>query len=740
MAESDVRHSLSTQILGSLMALVLLALACLVLLGHDAIRLADTEAVARQERLAARALQAERARLPEQQRSATVWDDAVLRLRAGDGDWLDANLGAWMHDYFGHDAAFILDPADRPVFASVAGQRRPAADFDRHAAAIGPLVTRLRAELAALDAPGGEPDAAPAALAVVEPLRLGEGSALVSVVPILPDTDAVTQPPGTAHLHVALRELGPGLARRIGDPIELTGARFTDAPPAGTGLPLRDAAGATVAWLTWQADRPGMALLKRLLPVILIYGLAGAALLWWMVRRLLRVSTQLHVSEAQARFLAHHDALTGLPNRALFQDRLRDALQQAGRSGRPLALVSIDLDDFKQVNDTLGHPAGDELIRQVASRLSAMLRAGDTVARFGGDEFMLLLPDMGEDAALRDFCGGIIDALSQPYSLLGSSSSISASAGAVRAVSADQDQSDLLRRADIALYNAKAAGRGRLCLFEEDETGAAESRNRLEGDLRAALSGEMGLTVVYQPVHDIEGGVIGAEALCRWTHPSLGALSPEIFIRVAEERGLIDALGAWVLDRACDFAARSRLPRIAVNVSPLQLRNPGFVPMVLATLDRTGLPPERLELELTERAVLDRTRQIHGTLARLRAAGIRIALDDFATGNSSLQYLRDHHVDCVKIDRTFIARLGEDAECDDLVRAIIAMARAMKLSVTVEGVETENQRQILEAMGCRSFQGYLMHAPLAGEQLAALLGDTRPGASPAAAGVAAADP
>lgn len=724
MSKSGARRSLSVQILGALVIVSTAALLSLLLVGQNAISMADRNAMARQERLAVRALSAEIARLPEQQRSAATWDEAIYRTRSLDYDWIDANLGSWMQSYFGHNESYILDGSNKAVFASVGGDRLPPSVFEGRAAAIAPLVEEFRAFVGTLDEASEGTDLEQGEVSVVEPVKFADKAALVSIVPIISDTGNVPQPPGTEALHVAVRYIGPEFARQIGEPIELKNVSFAAEIAADqTGIPLADSEGNVISWLLWEPDRPGMALLMRLLPVLAVCGLVSSVLIWWVASRLIRVSQQLHVSEAQARFLAHHDVLTGLPNRALFQESLTQALHAADRTGEPLAVVAIDLDNFKHVNDTLGHPAGDELIRQVGSRLSAVIRAGDTVARFGGDEFLVLLPNMGDDNALHRVCAKIIDELSHPFVLLGAFKSIGASAGAVRAVSADQDQSDILRRADTALYNAKLTGKNRYCLFEDDLTRTAENRNQLENDLRAALSAEGELRVVYQPVHDADGKITGAEALCRWDHPSLGALSPEIFIRVAEERGLIHDLGRWMLEKSCSFAARSQLERISVNVSPLQLRNDDFVPMVLEILESTGLAPGRLELELTEKVVLERSKQIHRTLVRLRTTGIRIALDDFATGNSSLQYLRDHHVDCVKIDRTFVARLGEDQECNDLVEAIIRMAHAMRISVTVEGVETEKQRRILKGMGCKAFQGYALNAPMEHAQLVDLLSD-----------------
>jgi diguanylate cyclase (GGDEF)-like protein len=726
------RQSLSAQIFGSLLIVPIVVLLSLILFGHNAIRTADTTALAKQERFAKRNLAAEVAHLSEQQQSATIWDDAVLNVKTRDFDWIDGNLGAWMQDYFGHNESYVLDQLNRPVFASIAGKRLSPDAYDNRADVIAPLVMQLRSAMAELSEGLENPYEELAEVTVGAPLRFDTGVAIVSVVPIISDTGKVVQTAGTEALHVAVRYADPDLAREIGQPIELQEVAFRQAPPARglASIPLTNPSGEAIAWLVWQPDRPGMQLLMRMLPALLASGLAIALLVWLIIRRLVRVSGQLQVSEAQARFLANHDALTGLPNRALYHDRLVQALHASGRSRHSVALLAVDLDGFKLINDSLGHPAGDELIRQVGCRLTELLRAEDTVARFGGDEFMILLCNMKDDSTLRQVCSKIVSELSRPYALLGSSGRITASIGAVMARLGRDDPDELVQRADMALYRAKAEGKGRYSVFEEDLTKPAQYRSEIENALRAALKSGTGLKLVYQPFFDEDRQVTGAEALCRWDHPVHGALSPEIFVRIAEERGLIDELGRWVLEKACHFAVRTNLTKLAVNVSPLQLRNPDFVPMVLRTLESSGLAPTRLELEMTEKAVLEQSRAIADTLHRLRSIGIAIALDDFATGNSSLQYLRDHRVDCLKIDRTFVARLGKDEESDRLVQAIFGLAKATGISVTVEGVETETQHSLLASMGCKTFQGFLLSSPLEPEQFGELLRDEKPQLSP----------
>lgn len=724
---SDRSTKLSIQIVASIVFLLGAGLLTLVFVGHDAIKKADDVSSARQERFAARSLAQEIDDLPNDQRSVTIWDDSIRKVRAGDTDWIDENLGAWMHDYFGHDETYILNADGVPFFASVQTERVPPDRYGDRADVIDPLVAQLRSAMAGASDGLDNPHEELADLSVTDAMRLDGVAALASVVPIVSDTGDIIQAPGTELLHVSVKYLDDELAQQIGARNEFQTVSFASDPPDDglTGVPVTDADGTQIAWLTWQSEHPGMTIFMQMLPALLGSVLAGACLLWWVLHRLLRVSEELHVSEAQARFLAHHDPLTGLPNRMLFQDRLTQAISATARNGQPVALVAIDLDGFKLINDTLGHPAGDELIRQVGGRLVDLVRASDTVARFGGDEFMILMRDVADDCELRRFCARIVKDLARPYGLPGNTGCIGTSVGAVRASSADTGWDDLMRHADIALYKAKSEGRGRYNLFEAKMDKVERERNQIETDLRAALDSGTGLSLVYQSICDENGQMTGAEALCRWNHPDHGALSPEHFIRIAEDRGLIDRLGQWVLETACRFAAETGLAKIAVNVSPLQLKMPEFVPMVLATLENTGLAPARLELELTEKVLVEQSIEIRDRIGQLHAAGIAIALDDFATGHSSLRYLRDYRVGSVKVDRSFVARLGEDEECDQLVQAIFDLARAMGISVTVEGVTTKMQHDRLTAMGCKTFQGYLPHPPMGAERFASALSEQR---------------
>ncbi|MBP0465858.1 EAL domain-containing protein [Roseomonas sp. PWR1] len=421
------------------------------------------------------------------------------------------------------------------------------------------------------------------------------------------------------------------------------------------------------------------------------------------------------------RHMATHDPLTGLANRVRFAERLRAALDSTG--GR-LAVLCLDLDRFKQVNDRLGHPAGDALLQAVASRLRAELRGDDTVARFGGDEFGIVLASAGRsggdaEAHAEAVAARIVAAVSAPYTLGGERAEIGTSIGIAFAAGRDTTPEALLAEADVALYCAKRAGRGRHAVFEPAM--AAEQRTKLEiGEaLRQALAdGE--LLLHYQPVVDVATRTVrGHEALVRWDRPGHGLLLPGAFVQVAEETAQISRLGAFALRQACRDAATwpDRNLRVAVNLSPLQLRDPALMDAVADALRDSGLAPSRLELEITEGVLLERTEAVLGAMHRLRAMGVAFAMDDFGTGYSSLACLRSFPFDRVKIDRYFL-REAETEEGDAaIIEAVAALCRRLGMTCTAEGVETEGQLRLLARAGCTEAQGYLFGRPVPQEDL-----------------------
>ncbi|NEV63394.1 EAL domain-containing protein [Thiorhodococcus minor] len=429
-------------------------------------------------------------------------------------------------------------------------------------------------------------------------------------------------------------------------------------------------------------------------------------------------------SEEQLAYLAHHDALTGLPNRSLFQLRLEHCIQRSSRNRRKAALLFIDLDRFKVINDTLGHLFGDAVLKRAAESLALEVRAEDTIARLGGDEFVIVLEEIArpDDAAV--FAERILQIFSQPFHVHGRDLFVTASIGVSIYPDDGHDIDTLLRHADISMYRAKDKGRNAFALFEPSMAEGAEDRFRLETDLRRAIEREE-LAVHYQPqIRLADGQLIGVEALCRWQHPELGPIAPARFIPLAEDIGMIDQLGTWVLGESCRQLAAwdgqgFRIPRLAVNLSVHQLEGRRLVDRVRAVLVASGVSAERLELEVTESTIMRHPERAVEALRDLRALGITLAIDDFGTGYSSLDYLKRLPLHRLKINRSFVEHLTQDDNDDAIVRAVIALGDSLGLETLAEGVETEEQAGFLRQEGCLESQGYLFGRPLPPEALAA---------------------
>jgi len=429
-------------------------------------------------------------------------------------------------------------------------------------------------------------------------------------------------------------------------------------------------------------------------------------------------------------FQAQHDALTGLPNRLLFQDRVQQAARLSRRHHTKAGVIWIDLDKFKQTNDTLGHRAGDEVLCEVARRLTNCLRLSDTVARVGGDEFTVLLQDLAQAEDAERVASKIVAALELPFPAAPREITLGASLGISLFPEHGEDPVTLLRHADLAMYSAKRAGGTTYRMFRPVLSESMDRRVMIERDLKGAVERNE-LAVEYQPLLDQRGTLEGVETLLRWNHPTAGKISPAEFIPIAEETGLIVRIGEWVTRKACTDGARwvragYRIRYIAVNVSAVQFTDGNLTAMVERTLAECDFPASRLELEITETALMNNPERVIEQIEKLRALGVRFAIDDFGTGYSSLSHLQNLPVDCVKIDRSFIKDLAADAKgCTTLVRGIISLAHNLQLQVVAEGVETAEQLSLLHALGCDVSQGFFLHRPMPVEKLEELLRTNR---------------
>jgi len=467
--------------------------------------------------------------------------------------------------------------------------------------------------------------------------------------------------------------------------------------------------------VTWKADRPGDRLTHQLSTLLItIMALYTGFVAYHMTRKLAE-------SELEKARLAAQDLLTGLPNRLLFTLNVEDEIARAQRSNSDFALFYLDFDRFKEINDTFGHDAGDMLIVAAGQRIESVLRKGDRIARFSGDEFGIIQLEV---KSLRDcelLAERVIACVREPFDIKGRRMNINVSIGIAVSRHGHEDRAELMRRADLALYRAKNPGRGRFVFYDDAMNSELQRQKRVEDDFRLALERDE-LEVYYQPiVHARSQKLAGVEALVRWNHPQNGVVSPHEFISIAEERGMIADLGRWVLRRACQDAIHWPGIKLAVNVSAMQFRHQDFLPDVKQIISETGYDPSRLELELTESVMIDDADQAEQAIIELRAMGVRLALDDFGTGYSSLIYLRRFAIDKIKIDRSFVEVMEMSSESMEIVRNVAELGHRLGLIVTAEGVETEEQVPLLESFGCHELQGYLFGKPVSRLHVAAMI-------------------
>lgn len=709
---SDFRRSFLREVLVPLVAILLLTFVGAGAALFVGTSLTNTEARHQQQRMIEASFSQSLNEHLRQLHSLSRWGPFEQHLEEGNSSrWLDENIGLWLYEMFGHQLILVLDQQNQIVRVWREGQPVSAPEDD-------PLIGEVLQSTLVND---------PARQDNADYARVTNRAAALAVGNIQRESNALPR-----FRLVSLKFLDDGYLAGLAERNQLQGLHFSDGTPQpGTGARylLIAQAGEAVGYLNWIPSRPGAQMLRTIGPSTGLAVLAISLLCLYMVRRLWNSSVNLSqsmlrlgASEAQAQHLAFHDVLTGLPNRALVEDRLTQALALATRHDQRVALLLIDLDRFKTINDTHGHHAGDELIIAVAQRLSRIVRASDTVGRIGGDEFIVVMPDVDNIGQVHSLAQRIIDELSEPFMLFGSDVWSGASIGLALAPKDGVDRLELMRKADIALYEAKSGGRGTYRQFERAMDESVRTRQTIAADLRTALHTHQGLEVWYQPLMDIGGQqMVGIEALLRWHHPARGLIAPGEFIAIAEETGLIIPLGEWVLAEAC--VTQQRFPEllVAVNVSPVQFRSTGFVERVMAIVSQNGGDPERLELEITEGVLIEDEREARAIIVELRDAGFRIALDDFGTGYSSLNYLSNFPVDKIKIDRSFTQSLGVAENSVAIVESVVKLGHAMGLMVTAEGVETPGQMSALADAGCNQLQGYLFSQAVPADQLAALM-------------------
>ncbi len=641
---------------------------------------------------------------------------AVVKIRdAYDPAWIGRRIGPWLEDYFHSDVEAVFDANDHILYSHALD---PAdADVSRLVAEFAPCLGFMRGRLTGL------PEHTLQVLDGQDPVKPGRSTVLmqrflnkpafVAAVAVGSDADLAAGNAG-APIVLSVKYVSNRLLNNIGTHLQLAGLRTIDDPArAGSDrvMELADPRGSTITRFAWTPTRPGAAVVQSVVPFIAI-ALAGFALLVALVvRHMRRTSQEIDAGERQLRHLALHDPVCGLPNRIFFSDRLERVIANVRAGGPTAAVFYIDLDHFKDVNDTLGHHIGDELILNVTQRLSRIMRGEDLVARLGGDEFAIITACESDSYSLQAIAGRIINAVSAPYAISGHNIIIGASIGIAVIDRRVGDAADILRYADMALYRAKNEGRNRAFIYDAAMDADLSSRKLLEGDLLKAIQNDE-IRAAYQPIVNAAGdNIVGVEALARWTHPVHGEIPPSRFIPIAEHSGLIVELGEYMLRRAC-FEARD-WPKlfVAVNVSPLQFRRSDFVDVVERIVAETKFDANRLELELTESTLLGNLEIAELSMLRLKAIGVRFALDDFGTGYSSLLYLRRFPFDKLKIDSSFVRSIEKAPDAAAIVHAVVSLGRGLGMKVTAEGVETAEQHLFLRAAGVHSMQGYRFGRP-----------------------------
>jgi diguanylate cyclase len=716
--------------------IVAVAIVCIVVAVLSSAKRADVVAIDHERQLFSRALTSYGQRVLREVESVASSDAATHNIRSSfDPEWARSRVGVWLQTYFDHDYVFIFDQKDDLVFSLVGYRPVDMKWFATVRPGLAPIIEYMRGRDPALHG-----------VIRLNQLSLTEGGAhpLAAIIcrlmgrPAVIAAGAVSSPEGipasldnAAPIIMSVKFIDDAALSTIAGQLRLNNLRKVDDDALLSGdlaYDLSGPDGKVVARFAWTPNQPGAEIVHNVVPFIAV-ALSGFAILAaFVLRYMRRTAAAIAAGESRLRHLAMHDPLCGLPNRIFFGERLEAVIEEVRAGSAPAAVFYIDLDHFKDVNDTLGHHIGDELIRNVTLRLSHTLRGGDLVARLGGDEFAVITAIAGDNKKMMELSQRIIGAICAPYSVSGQNIIIGASIGIAVIDKNCGTATDIMRYADMALYRAKNEGRNRACIYDAAMDADLSTRKLLEADLREAIENDR-LQLLYQPIVNKSGEtVIGVEALCRWTHPTRGEIPPTEFIAIAEHSGLIIDLGNWVLRRACIDAKAWPELTVAVNVSSLQFRRMDFVEMVERILIETHFDPIRLELELTESVLLGNVDSAETAMLRLKALGVRLALDDFGTGYSSLLYLRRFPFDKLKIDRSFVRSIEKAADAAAIVHAIVSLGRGLGMKVTAEGVETADQQLFLRAAGVHSMQGFRFGRPVAVAEITARL--RSPGAFP----------
>lgn len=718
------------RLLGPIVALTLGVLVFLALTAGFLIERFDHTASDREQHMVEHGFARQTTELSEVIATQVGWDDAILMLdHRKDQDWADFSVGNYLYTFNGFSHSFVVD-GDAKVFYASKGGARAGLDqyqpFAATAAALLPAVRLAEARRPALGPRPGKDNIVVPPIQSHTVARINGQVYLVIATLVQPDFGKILPKGPRAPVTITAKPIDAAFLAAFGKRYLLDEPQIlrpnAEAQDFGTLL-LRNSGGDGVAVLAWTPRKPGTLLLKQLLLPLLGAMVLLCIIALTVIRRSGKILTDLIASEAHAKHLAFHDPLTRLPNRALLFERLRAYLVALDGRGGQVMLLCVDLDRFKEINDTLGHHAGDLIIETMAQRLRNVCSQAGLIARLGGDEFVVLC-NTADCAAAEVLGESILAAVAMPVQSEYGRLEVGCSIGAAIIDQPGVEPTEALRWADLALYRSKDMGRNRLTFFESEMDLALQNRRSLETELRAALADDI-LRMDYQPQVDVTGQIIAAEALLRWNHPTRGDIPPGVFVPLAEETGLILQLGEFVLRRVFEETRDWRKLRVAINVSAEQMRAPGFAALVARLAAKAQIDPKRYELELTETALLSGEAETSANMAALKRLGFSIALDDFGTGYSSLSVLQRFSVDRIKIDRSFVSCISDGSESEALVYGMVKLAKALDLKVIAEGVETAAQRAWLASCGCNEFQGFLTGRPMPAEDVAALAGEAQ---------------
>ncbi len=699
---------------------------------------ANRTAVVRERQLVENALDQSVSQVLDQQKAIAWWDDAVANAQARPlaTEWLETNIGVYFFETYGHDEVIIVDGNNRPVYANVDGTLSdPATAYAARAEVLDQIVAEARGgadgHLRQRDRAFAESQSNYSALLGASfgrwaghIMSVDGEPAVVAAITIVPNLDANLLQ-GEPHLLLSVVRIDEGFMAQVGNSLLISDLSLAqEANPSGRVLSEAFVAddGAPVGFLTWTPKKPGQTLLMFVLPMVGLGVLGVGFLTWLMISRLKRASTELADREVESRHQALHDALSGLPNRHHFVQHLQESLDGLvqSRNNSRVFVAYIDVDRFKDVNDTMGHAAGDALIMAVARRLQDHVTHNDFLSRFGGDEFAVLRVSNDPNAA-DDLAERLRRSFEENFDVYGQHVRMTASIGIAQAPEHGVSPQELMRHADIALYQGKNQGRDRAMLFCAEMAAEVEQRREVELELQAALaSGD--LCLHYQPVVSCaHGKVTGLEALLRWKHPTKGDISPAVFVPIAEEAGIMPALGAFVLERAFEEAKRWPDLDVAINLSPVQFRHVHLVELLEDLLRKHEIDPRRIILEVTEGVLMESTDRNRQILDTVRGMGFKIALDDFGTGYSSLRYLCDFRFDKIKIDRAFVTGIHERKRAMTIIQSVVTLGRGLGMDIVAEGVETEAEASVMRLVGVTELQGFFFSQAVPADAVTALV-------------------